>query len=111
MNLFRGYNKSARKPHFWSQFLLGMLAILSLPLQANPTQEQQTYSQAYQLQQSEQQKPLAPLFYQQQQRQIQLQQRIRHTPSQHLFVEKQALIGDTVKAVPPIRAGPHFSFS
>lgn len=108
MNLFRGYNKSGRKPHFWSQFLLGMLAILSLPLEAASTQHQQIYAQAYQqAQQLEQQKPQAQQFYQQQQ--IQQQQRI--SQPHVIFIEQPHFVRNPIDNVPPIRAGPHFFLS
>lgn len=108
MNLFRSHRKAGRKPHFWSQFLLGMLAILSLPGNANLASNQQSYDSAYQQsQQLEQRQPVAPQFYQQQQQQIRLQQQISRALPQQIPLSQQPLPQNPLAALPPIRAGPH----
>ncbi|KGQ69912.1 hypothetical protein OA57_09815 [Chelonobacter oris] len=100
-----------RKPHFWSQFLLGMLAIMSLPVNASLSQNQPAYDQAYQQsQQLQQHKPASSLFYQQQQRQIRLQQQVIRELPHYRPVIRLLISRQHHEAVPPIRAGPYFSF-
>ncbi len=102
MNLFRTY----RKPHFWSQLLLGMIAILSLPVNSTANQTQQIYNQAYlQSQQLEQAQPVAPLFYQQRQ-QIELQHRVVFDLPQLQTTQLSITPQRPFFVVPPIRAGP-----
>lgn len=107
MNLFL----SQRKPYFWSQFLLGILAILSLPIDATLQQKAQLnqteYNQTYpSLAVSEQKQAQTIQFYQQQQKQIQqpvtpdlLQRQSNYSlPLSILYFH----------TIAPIRAGPIF---
>ncbi|SMB88282.1 Protein of unknown function [Pasteurella testudinis DSM 23072] len=104
MNLLQAY----RKPHFWSQFLLGIIAILSVPVNAATNQAQPTYNQTcQQIQQAEQNQPLPAAFYQQQQSQAQRQQSAVPLPAARPL-SPRLLAQSAFKTVPPIRAGPQY---
>ncbi|TNH04020.1 DUF2547 family protein [Testudinibacter sp. TR-2022] len=104
MNLLHAYRH--RKPHFWSQFLLGIIAILAVPVSAAGNPTQQNDNQAYQqIQQTTQTRQIQSAFYQQPQYQPEPQQAVPTTtlaPQTALFV----VISSLSESLPPIRAGP-----